>query len=63
MGTKQRPAHRIPHGKKREGERRLSAIMFTDVVGHTSLTQKNEALALRLLQGHERLLRRSYSTV
>src|SRR3989442_484756 len=33
LGTKQRPAHRILHGKTKGGERRLSAIMFTDVVG------------------------------
>jgi len=31
--------------------------MFTDVVGYTSLSQKNEALALQLLRDHERLLR------
>ncbi len=39
------------------GERRLAAIMFTDMVGYTSLSQKNEALGLELLQEHRRLLR------
>ncbi len=38
-------------------ERRLAAIMFTDVVGFTSLSQRNEALALELLEEHRRLLR------
>src|SRR6266571_1394182 len=31
--------------------------MFTDMVGYTSLSQKNEALGLELLQEHRRLLR------
>jgi class 3 adenylate cyclase len=44
-------------GLRSEYERRLSAIMFTDVVGYTSLSGKNESLALELLEEHRRLLR------
>jgi class 3 adenylate cyclase/TolB-like protein/Tfp pilus assembly protein PilF len=38
-------------------ERRLAAIMFTDVVGFTKIAQQDEANALRLLEEHRSLLR------
>ena len=40
-----------------EGERRLAAIMFTDMVGFTALAQRNEATALELLEEQKRLIR------
>src|SRR2546428_3201889 len=37
--------------------RKLAAIMFTDMVGYSALTQRDEKLALELLEEHHRLLR------
>jgi len=39
------------------GERRLAAIMYTDIVGYTSLTQQNESATVRLLEEHRKLVR------
>jgi len=39
-----------------EGERRLAAIMFTDIQGYTSLTQQNEAEAIRMLDAYRDLV-------
>jgi adenylate cyclase len=41
-------------------QRRLAAIMFTDMVGYSALSQKNEALALELLDEHRQLLRAAF---
>ncbi len=38
-------------------QRRLAAIMFTDMVGYTALSQRDEKLAQELLEEHRRLLR------
>jgi adenylate cyclase len=38
-------------------QRKLAAIMFTDMVGYSGLSQRNEALALELLEEHRQLLR------
>jgi len=40
-----------------DGERRLAAIMFTDMVGFTMLTQQNEALAMELLDEQREIIR------
>ena len=40
-----------------EGQRKLAAIMFTDMVGYTKLTQTNESRALDLLEKHNKIIR------
>src|SRR5207248_540729 len=38
-------------------QRRLAAIMFTDMVGYSTLAQRDDKLALELLEEHRQLLR------
>ena len=37
--------------------RKLAAIMFTDMVGYSALSQRDDKLALELLEEHRQLLR------
>ncbi|HEY1772662.1 MAG TPA: hypothetical protein VGH91_05660, partial [Gammaproteobacteria bacterium] len=41
--------------RSREAPREMAAVMFTDVCGYSSLVQRDEALALRLLEVKRRL--------
>ena len=40
-----------------QGERRLAAIMFTDMVGYTALGQRDESLSLALVDEHRKVVR------
>jgi hypothetical protein len=42
-----------------DGERRLAAIMYTNVVGYTPLGQRNESLSLELVEEQKKLSARA----
>ena len=44
-------------GEQAESERRLAAIMFTDIAGFTAMAQRDEKLAMRLLDEQRKLVR------
>ena len=41
-------------------QRKLAAIMFTDMVGYSALSQRDERLAQELLEEHRELLRKIF---
>jgi hypothetical protein len=42
-----------------QSERRLAAIMSTEIVGYTALGQKDESLSLAVVEAKQKLLRRA----
>ena len=42
-------------------QRKLAAIMFTDMVGYSALSQRDDKLALELLEEHRKLLRNIFA--
>src|SRR5205085_4288477 len=42
-------------------QRKLAAIMFTDMVGYSALSQRDDKLALELLEEHRQILREIFS--
>lgn len=48
--------------EEEEGRRKLSAVLFTDMVGFTLLTQRQEDIALKLLEEHRKILRPVFET-
>ena len=41
-------------------QRKLAAIMFTDMVGYSALSQRDAKLAVELLEEHRELLRQIF---
>ena len=44
-------------------QRQLAAIMFTDMVDYSALAQRDQALALELLEEHRQIVRSLLRTV
>jgi len=44
------------HPEPSSYERRLAAIMFTDIVGYTSMMQKDETEAVDIIEKHRQIL-------
>jgi transcriptional regulator GlxA family with amidase domain len=55
-------SHHERGGESRSGSEqgKLAAIMFTDMVGYSALSQRDEGLALELLEEHRALLRPAF---
>src|SRR5436190_260656 len=50
----------MPGGSEQTEQRKLAAIMFTDMVGYSALSQRDDKLALELLEEHRELLRQIF---